>query len=131
MTARKSSNTNSSGGAEGRARDDPFGEDLGFQVREWRLERIGWAVMVVIIVAALSGVLGGGGLVAAHNCGRRGRLDRGSVCTLCTLCVSYHAAHQSRRIGKRAADSSSRQRSVFKRNECSSDYTTADVDGNC
>ena len=64
MTARKSSNTDSSGGAEGRARVNPFGEDWGFQVREWRLERIGWAVMVVIIVAALSGVLGGGGLVA-------------------------------------------------------------------
>lgn len=64
MTAHKSSNTDSSGGTEGRARDNPFGEDWGFQVREWRLERIGWAVMVVIIVAALSGVLGGGGLVA-------------------------------------------------------------------
>jgi hypothetical protein len=64
MTARKSTNTDSSGGAEDRARDNSFGEDWGFQVREWRLERIGWAVMVVIIVAALSGVFGGGGLVA-------------------------------------------------------------------
>jgi hypothetical protein len=64
MTARKSSKTNSSGGAEGRDRDNPFGEDLGFQRLEWRVERFGWAVMLVIIVAALSGVLGGGGLVA-------------------------------------------------------------------
>ena len=64
MTARRSSKTDSSGGAKDRARDNPFGEDLVFQRREWQVERFGWAVMVVFIVAALAGVLGGGGLVA-------------------------------------------------------------------
>jgi hypothetical protein len=64
MTARRSNKTDSSEGAKDRARGNPFGEDLVFQRREWQVERFGWAVMVVIIVIALSGVLGGGGLVA-------------------------------------------------------------------
>jgi hypothetical protein len=64
MTARRSSKTNSSGGAKDRSRDPPFDEDLQFQRRQWRVERFAWAAMVVVIVAALAGVFGGGGLIA-------------------------------------------------------------------
>ena len=64
MTARRSSKTNSSGGPKDRSRDSPVDEDLQFQRRQWRIERFGWSVMVVIIVAALAGVFGGGGLIA-------------------------------------------------------------------
>ena len=37
-------------------------EDLRFQRRQWRVERIGWATMTVIIVAALAGFFGDGPL---------------------------------------------------------------------
>ena len=36
-------------------------EELPFQRRQWRIERIGWVVMTVLIVYALAGGLGGGG----------------------------------------------------------------------
>jgi hypothetical protein len=64
MTARRSSKTNLSGGAKDRSRDPSFDQDLQFQRRQWRVERFGWAAMVVVIVAALAGVFGGGGLIA-------------------------------------------------------------------
>jgi hypothetical protein len=64
MTARRSSKTNSPAGAKDRSRDPPFEEDLQFQRRQWRVERFGWAAMVVVIVAALVGVFGGGGFIA-------------------------------------------------------------------
>ena len=64
MSARKSGKTDSSGEAEDRAREHLFREDIGFQRRQWRVERFGWAVMVVVIGAAIAGVFGGGGLIA-------------------------------------------------------------------
>ena len=64
MTAPKSSKNGSSGGASDRSRKRPFDEDMGFQRAQWRVERFGWAVMGVIIIAALAGVFGGGGFVA-------------------------------------------------------------------
>jgi hypothetical protein len=35
--------------------------DQEFQRREWRVERIGWGIMLLIIIAALLGLLGGPG----------------------------------------------------------------------
>jgi hypothetical protein len=40
-------------------------QDLTFERREWTTERIGWAVMAVIILAALTGVFGAGPLSRA------------------------------------------------------------------
>lgn len=39
-------------------------QDLKFQQREWRIERIGWFAMLLIIVGALSGLSGTGPLSA-------------------------------------------------------------------
>ena len=38
------------------------GEDLAFQQRVWRAQRVGWGVMFAIVLAALSGALGAGPL---------------------------------------------------------------------
>lgn len=35
-------------------------EDMGFQAASWRVQRIGWILMLLIIAAALSGLFGGG-----------------------------------------------------------------------
>ncbi|HVE90377.1 MAG TPA: hypothetical protein VNA44_11840 [Burkholderiaceae bacterium] len=35
-----------------------------FQRRQWRAERIGWMAMALLIVAAVAGLLGGGGVLA-------------------------------------------------------------------
>lgn len=43
------------------ARTLALDEDMRFQHRQWRAERIGWIAMVAIILAALAGVFGGGG----------------------------------------------------------------------
>lgn len=37
-------------------------EDVGFQRKEWRFERIGWAAMALLVLAALAGLLGPGPL---------------------------------------------------------------------
>lgn len=38
-------------------------EDLSFQQRFWRVQRIGWAVMALIVVAAVLGLLGSAGFL--------------------------------------------------------------------
>jgi len=63
MTAPKSTETVSSGKTSDHSRRPMFDEDIGFQRRQWRVERFGWAAMVLVIIAALAGVLGGGGIV--------------------------------------------------------------------
>lgn len=40
-------------------------EDMPFQERSWRVQRFGWAIMVLITLAALAGVFGGGPLAYA------------------------------------------------------------------
>ncbi len=35
-------------------------EDMEFQSASWRVQRVGWTLMLVIVVAALSGLFGGG-----------------------------------------------------------------------
>lgn len=53
-------------------------EDLSHQRREWRLERMGWAVMAVLLAAALLGLLGDGpmGRVRADGPGASLEYDR-------------------------------------------------------
>lgn len=62
----------------GRARrvnDFQIEEDPQFEVRLWRLQRYCWGVMVAVLVAALLGLLGGGGPLAHATA----RLDDGSL----------------------------------------------------
>jgi len=40
-------------------------EDLAFQEREWRFERIGWIAMFLVIILALAGLFGTGPLSAS------------------------------------------------------------------
>jgi hypothetical protein len=37
-------------------------EDLAFQRREWKIQRVGWGAMALVIIAALLGVFGTGPL---------------------------------------------------------------------
>lgn len=46
-------------------------QDLGFQRREWVLQRVGWWVLTTFVVAALFGVFGGG-LLSSATAGREG-----------------------------------------------------------
>jgi hypothetical protein len=41
-------------------REPPFREDMALQCREWRAERIGWAIMTLLVLAALLGVFSRG-----------------------------------------------------------------------
>jgi hypothetical protein len=41
------------------------GQDLGFQRREWRVQRIAWVAMAMVLVAGLAGLLGSGPLAHA------------------------------------------------------------------
>ena len=45
-------------------RSSPIEEDLPFQRRQWRVERVAWAAMPVILVLATLGIFGGGGPLA-------------------------------------------------------------------
>lgn len=40
-------------------------EDITFQQREWTVQRVGWIVMTLLVVAALLGLTGGGGPIAS------------------------------------------------------------------
>jgi hypothetical protein len=41
--------------------DIQLGEDMAFQRREWALQRVGWALMGLVVVAAILGFTGGPG----------------------------------------------------------------------
>ena len=48
-------------------RDIEVNEDLVFQRKEWRFQRIGWVVMLLITAAALAGAFGRGPLAHTQN----------------------------------------------------------------
>jgi hypothetical protein len=50
------------------------GESLSLQRREWRVDRVGWVVMGLILVAGLLGVWGGGLLGSVTATGSDGRV---------------------------------------------------------
>ena len=49
-----------------RVGDLEIGQDLSFQKLQWRIERIGWAVMAAMLLAAVLGLLGPGPLSSAR-----------------------------------------------------------------
>ena len=49
-------------GHQNRVGDLEINQDLPFQQLSWKLQRIGWGVMALIVVAALAGLLGPGPL---------------------------------------------------------------------
>ncbi len=55
---------------------DEFHEDIAFQRRFWRIERIAWIVFTLLIVTALTGLTGAGGPLAhAHAETPHGTID--------------------------------------------------------
>jgi hypothetical protein len=55
-----------------RAPDIQLDTDMRFQRREWGVQRVGWVVMVGILVLAVLGFLGGPGLMSATHWGEQG-----------------------------------------------------------
>ena len=49
-------------------------EDLDFQRRSWRVQRLGWAGMALFVAAALAGLLGGGPLATGEVTSEAGGL---------------------------------------------------------
>ena len=54
--------------------DLEINEDIAHERLEWRLERIGWTVMALVLVAALAGLLGPGPLSSAIRTGNDSKL---------------------------------------------------------
>jgi hypothetical protein len=52
-------------------RDLDIDEDVTFQQKEWRVQRIGFALLCAFVVAAALGVTGMGGPLSSGNAGRR------------------------------------------------------------
>jgi len=57
-------------------------EDLKFQRREWKIQRVGWLAMALVIIAALLGVFGTGPLSSATIEGEGLRLEHERLCRL-------------------------------------------------
>jgi hypothetical protein len=55
-----------------RVGDLEINEDLGFQRRMWAFQRVGWAVLVLVVMAALFGLLGPGLLSISATVGSEG-----------------------------------------------------------
>ncbi len=47
----------------GRVGDLEIGHDLDFQRRSWRVQRVAWLAMILIVIAALLGLFGGEGVL--------------------------------------------------------------------
>ena len=86
-----------------RVGDLEIAEDLQYHQRAWTLERIGWSVMLLVIVAALAGLLGPGPLSNAVA-GRQGstlwveynRFERYQSPTVLRVHFSSSAAKQGK-----------------------------------
>ncbi len=48
------------------AQDLELDEDTGFQAREMRFQHVGWGILCLFVLTAVSGLLGGGPLSTAH-----------------------------------------------------------------
>jgi hypothetical protein len=44
------------------SRSEPFQEDMAFQLRDWRAERVGWCVMGILVILACLGLFSNGPL---------------------------------------------------------------------
>ncbi len=58
-----------------RDRSYPVEEDIGFQRKVWRFERIGWYALLLIIVLTLAGVFSKGPLSSKHAVSTDGNLS--------------------------------------------------------
>lgn len=54
---------------------DPIRDSLGFERVEWRLSRLGWIIMTLVVLAGLVGVFGDGPLSEARSTSSNGRLE--------------------------------------------------------
>lgn len=52
-----------------RVRDLEINQDLTFEQRSWRVQRVGWTVFSLILLAALLGLLGGPGPLSSRTAG--------------------------------------------------------------
>jgi hypothetical protein len=55
-----------------RVGDLELSQDLTFQQKEWKIQRIGWVIMFLVLLLALLGFMGGEGLVTAATTGQDG-----------------------------------------------------------
>lgn len=79
------------------------GEDLDFQRKWWRFERIVWAILLLVIVADVLGVFGRGWLAKAQDRTPDGaltlhyeRVERASTPSIMTLDFGNQAIHDGR-----------------------------------
>lgn len=56
------------------SRSEPIQENMPMQQRVWRFERVGWYVLVLIVLLALAGLFGNGPLSDAEVMSQDGRL---------------------------------------------------------
>jgi hypothetical protein len=54
---------------------DELDSELQFHQREWRVQRIGWALLAVFVALALGGLFGNGPFSRAHADGAAGRIE--------------------------------------------------------
>lgn len=59
---------------EVQSRSHPVREDMPMQQRVWRFERVGWYVLVLIVLLALAGLFGNGPLSDAERWSEDGRV---------------------------------------------------------
>ncbi len=60
--------------SESISRSEPIQENMPMQQRVWRFERVGWYVLVIIVLLALAGLFGNGPLSDAEVMSQDGRL---------------------------------------------------------
>jgi hypothetical protein len=54
---------------------DELDSELQFHEREWRMQRIGWALLALFLALALGGLFGNGPLSRSHADGAAGRIE--------------------------------------------------------
>ena len=50
-------------------------DDIGFQRKEWAVQRVGWVLVALLVVAALAGVFGAGPLSETTNAAEDGTVE--------------------------------------------------------
>ncbi|WP_255313440.1 hypothetical protein [Pseudomonas protegens] len=57
-----------------KSRDFPINEDMGYQIKLWRFERVGWYVLVVVMLLGLAGLFSRGALSSRDIISADGRI---------------------------------------------------------
>lgn len=94
------------------SRRHPVEEDMEFQRRSWRVQRFGWAVMVLLMILALAGLFSVGPLSTTTATSPDGRLAveserflRNGAATEVKLVVQTTGAETELRVGSSFLDS--------------------------